>query len=436
MYICTTCGEASQKWQGKCLHCNTWGSLERGTKTVSEKSVNLTRLSDIQTDQITFVKSIPEFDQVCGGGLAPKGVILLGGEPGIGKSTLLLQICDAIQSARDIIYIAGEEAPAQIRLRADRLGISPAKILCLSIVCVESIVATLEEHDPVLVIVDSIQTMFSKNVDGSSGSINQMRACSNALIHWAKESNATLIIVGHVTKDGALAGPKVIEHMVDTVLSFEGERGGQSLRILRTIKNRYGSTDTIGVFEIGERGLSTVKDVAQVFLKQRAQDTYGSSIFASIDGNRTIFVELQALIATSYAQSPTRSVVGWELSRLRMLIAILESTCGTQFGNKEVYLNVIAGLKIIEPGADMAVALAILSAHYKIPIPLDCVALGEVSLSGEIRSIPKIEQRLAEGKRLGFRTFLGPKEKSGIIGFLRVSDLVPWLKSAKMRGAN
>lgn len=440
-FACNKCGETTTKWHGKCPHCNTWGSLEEAhfisTSRHDAGVVSLTRLSEVETEKTEVITSISEFDQVCGGGLVPKAVILIGGEPGIGKSTLLLQICGSIKSDKMSVYITGEEAVEQVRLRADRLRISLSKVACASVVCVETIVATLEKYDPAIVIIDSIQTLFSSSLDGPPGTINQMRACSHILIQWAKQSNAVLIIVGHVTKEGAIAGPKVIEHMVDTVLYFEGERGGQPIRLLRTIKNRFGATDILGVFEIGETGLIPITDVSKAFIKQRSAKTIGSAVLPSVDGNRTILVEMQALIATSYMQSPKRSVVGWDMARLHMISAILETKCKIQLSNKDIYLNVIGGIKISEPASDLAAAIALMSAHYKISLPLSVAAFGELSLSGEIRSVNKIDSRVNESLRLGFDTIVMPKsekESHGkLVKFSHISEVALWLQNATLK---
>ena len=441
-YICTKCGEISNKWQGKCASCNSWGTLEESgpisfeNPQYSKKSaIVLDKLSDVKTEKTDMLKSMPEFDQVCGGGLVPKAVILIGGEPGIGKSTLLLQICSSIKSDKLAIYITGEEAIEQVKLRADRLGISLSKIACASVICIETIIATLEQYDPSIVIIDSIQTLFSTTIDSPPGSINQMRTCSHILIQWAKRSNAVLIIVGHVTKEGALAGPKVIEHMVDTVLYFEGDRGGQPIRLLRTIKNRFGATDVLGVFEITEQGLIPIRDIAKAFIKQRSDKTSGSTVLPSIDGNRVILVELQALIATSYMQSPKRSVVGWDMARLHMIAAILETKCKITLANKELYLNVIGGIRIVEPAADLPVALALLSAYHKICLPITMAAFGEVSLSGEIRSVNKMDTRIAESIRLGFETIIAPPcdPHPKVRQFKHINEVALWLQDAKLK---
>jgi DNA repair protein RadA/Sms len=438
-YFCNKCGESASKWTGKCISCDSWGSIEEvianshDNQAYSKKNaVSLEKLSEVKSENTVYMKSISEFDQVCGGGLVPKSVILIGGEPGIGKSTLLLQICNEIQSDKVSIYITGEEAVEQIKLRADRLGISLSKVACASIMCVESIIATLEQYDPALVIIDSIQTLFSSSAESAPGTVTQMRACSHMLIQWAKRSNACLIIVGHVTKDGVIAGPKVVEHMVDTVLYFEGERGGQPIRLLRTIKNRFGPTDVLGVFEIAEKGLIPLKDISRAFIKQRADKIIGSAVLASIDGNRSILVEMQALISNSYMQSPRRAVVGWDMSRLHMLTAILETKCKIQLGNKDIYFNVVGGMKISEPASDLAAAMALISASSKISLGSSVVAFGELSLSGEIRGVNKMETRIAESLKLGFETICVPasceKEGKNIVKFSKISQVADWIQ--------
>ncbi len=435
-FACSICGEQYIKWQGKCNSCGTWNCIQENivttsTQSYSGNSLNLEMLSEIKCDETIFIKSLPEFDQVCGGGIVPKSTILIAGEPGIGKSTLLLQVCGALQSNRISIYITGEEAIEQVKIRADRLKINMTKVRCASASCVEAIIHALEEYDPGLVVIDSIQTLYSSSIDGIPGTVSQMRAASNLLLEWVKKSNATLIIVGHVTKDGTIAGPKVVEHMVDTVLYFEGERGGQPIRLLRNMKNRFGATDVLGVFEITEKGLISIENISKAFINQRSENMIGSVILASIDGSRSILVEMQTLISTSYSQSPRRSVVGWDLLRLNMIAAILETKCKMILGNKDIYFNIVGGIKISEPAADLAAAMAIMSAYHKIALP-KIIAFGELSLSGEIRGASKPMTRINEATKLGFKNIHTPVIENlknyDLIQFKKISDVALWIE--------
>lgn len=412
-FRCENCGQLHLKWVGKCS-CGEWNSLAEITniqkQSLNSNPLELSKVTDHVVENIDRIPTnISEFDRTIGGGLVPGCVILISGDPGIGKSTLLLQISNS-DFPKNVIYISGEESVSQITLRAKRLKIQSEKLHISSTNCLEDILATLELHrnQTTLAIVDSIQTISSDNIDGIAGSISQIRYCAQKLIEFAKNSNVAMIIVGHVTKEGTIAGPKILEHSVDTVLHFEGERN-YSFRVLRSIKNRFGSTDEIGIFEIDEEGLKQIDNPSLMFLNQTQNKAVGSIIFPSMDGARLLMIEIQALVATSFLQMPRRAVVGWDNSRLPMICAVLEKHCKIGFGNKDVYLNVIGGLKINEPAADLPVLLAILSSHLNIALPTNFVAFGEVGLSGEIRNVQYINKRINESQRLACNGILMPK---------------------------
>ena len=357
---------------------------------------------------------IKELDRVCGGGLVAGSVLLIGGDPGIGKSTLLLQVTAALSSVCNIkgapvrcVYISGEESVDQVRLRAARLGLAKANVELATAMNVRDIVATLDSGEaPDVVVIDSIQTMFVDTMDSAPGTVGQVRACGNELIRLAKRRGFALFLVSHVTKEGTLAGPRVLEHMVDTVLYFEGDRG-HHFRILRGVKNRFGATDEIGVFEMTERGLVEVPNPSALFLAERRGNVTGSCVYAGIEGSRPMLVEIQALVAPA-GTTPHRAVVGWDSSRLGMVLAVLEARCGLPMSSKDIYLNVAGGLRITEPAADLAVAAALLSSVSQIPVPADAVVFGEVGLSGEIRAVPQPDLRLKEASKLGFARALIP----------------------------
>lgn len=355
---------------------------------------------------------IAELDRVCGGGLVPGSALLVGGDPGIGKSTLLLQAAAALAgTGLKVAYISGEEAVDQVRLRAARLGLGKATVGLASATNVGDIAATLEDGDrPQVVVIDSIQTMYLDTLDSAPGSVAQVRACSHELIRLAKRRGFALFLVGHVTKEGALAGPRVMEHMVDTVLYFEGERG-HHFRILRAVKNRFGATDEIGVFEMTDTGLGEVLNPSALFLAERRGNISGSCVFAGIEGTRPVLVEIQALVSSSGGGSPRRAVVGWDSSRLSMVMAVLEARCGLALGSNDVYLNVAGGLRISEPAADLAVAAALVSAACCTPVPADLAMFGEIGLSGEIRAVTQGEARLKEAAKLGFAEALSPRRR-------------------------
>lgn len=346
---------------------------------------------------------IAEFDRACGGGLVAGSAVLVGGDPGIGKSTVLLQVCAALaRNGSSCAYISGEEAVEQIRLRADRLNLTDAPVSLATATDVDAIIAALDQSgQPDVLVIDSIQTMYLSGLESAPGTVAQVRACAQALIRHAKSRSVTLILVGHVTKEGQIAGPRVLEHMVDTVLYFEGERGHQ-FRILRAVKNRFGASDEIGVFEMTDRGLIEVSNPSALFIGDREKAVSGAAIFAGLEGTRPVLVEIQALVAPSSMATPRRAVVGWDSARLAMVLAVLEARCGIAFSGRDVYLSVAGGLRISEPAADLAAAAALLSSLADVPLPAETVILGEIGLSGEIRPVNQTDVRLNEAAKLGF----------------------------------
>ncbi|ESQ89366.1 DNA repair protein RadA [Asticcacaulis sp. AC460] len=372
----------------------------------------LSRMNKLQfetldsTDEIParMVTGIDEFDRVCGGGVVPGSAILIAGDPGVGKSTLLLQVAaNAASRNLRVGYISGEEAVEQIRGRANRMGLSKAPVDLAAETSLRTIMDALKREKFDLVIIDSIQTLWSDAIEAAQGSVSQVRACAGELVRLAKKHNTSVIMVGHVTKEGQIAGPRVVEHMVDAVLSFEGERG-YPFRILRGTKNRFGATDEIGVFEMGDAGLREVPNPSALFLGDGHERASGSAVFAGIEGSRPVLVEVQALVAPSAYGTPRRAVVGWDSGRLAMILAVLEARCGVGFGQKDVYLNVAGGLRINEPAADLCAALALVSALTDTPLPRDCVVFGEISLSGDVRTVSRGEGRLKEAAKLGFNS--------------------------------
>lgn len=422
-YICQNCGSVTSRWAGKCDACGEWNTLvEEGTSggigsgpTRHQKTkgrvVALTTLSGDIEDAPRIHSGIAELDRVTGGGFVRGSALLVGGDPGIGKSTLLTQAAAALaQKGHRVVYVSGEEAVAQIRLRAQRLGVGDTSVELAAETNVEDILATLSESKrPDLVIIDSIQTLWSDMADSAPGTVTQVRTGAQAMIRFAKQTGAAVVLVGHVTKDGQIAGPRVVEHMVDGVLYFEGE-GGHQYRILRTVKNRFGATDEIGVFEMSDKGLREVSNPSELFLGERNENSPGAAVFAGMEGTRPILVEIQALVAPSTLGTPRRAVVGWDSNRLSMILAVLEAHCGVRFGQHDVYLNVAGGYRISEPAADMAVAAALVSSIAGIALPLDCVYFGEVSLSGSVRAVSHSGQRLKEAEKLGF---LGAMQPAG-----------------------
>ncbi|WP_120496322.1 DNA repair protein RadA [Kiloniella sp. EL199] len=422
-YVCQSCGADYAKWSGKCDSCGEWNSITEEAGSSSPIPGGLGKKNVRKGKKIEFVslegtsKPVPrmisknlEFDRVCGGGLVPGSAVLIGGDPGIGKSTLLTQILAAltINAGVKCVYVSGEEAIDQVRLRARRLGLKGDDFLLASATSVRDIATTLDEHDaPQVVVIDSIQTMFVDSLDSAPGTVSQVRASAQELIQLAKTRGFSVLLVGHVTKEGVIAGPKVLEHMVDTVLTFEGERG-HHFRILRAVKNRFGPTDEIGVFEMSEQGLEQVSNPSALFLAERRGNVTGAAVFAGLEGTRPVLVEIQALVSPSQQANPRRAVVGWDSGRLAMILAVLEARCGLVLAGNEVYLNVAGGLRIGEPAADMAVAAALISAAMDIPVPEDTVVFGEIGLSGEIRAVNQSEGRLKEATKLGFKNAIIP----------------------------
>lgn len=407
-FVCQSCGSVQTKWAGQCLDCLSWNTIveEQDSATPAKKNSKIQQFEDMQAESIQHERigtNVNELDRVLGGGLVKGSVILLGGDPGIGKSTLLLQITSFLEQANThCAYISGEESSAQIRLRAQRLGLADSKTKLLTETNIHNIISSLESHKEIkVVVIDSIQTMFVSDMASSPGTVSQVRATSHELINFAKKTGIIVILVGHVTKDGQIAGPKILEHMVDTVLYFEGERGHQ-YRILRGVKNRYGSINEIGIFEMLEQGLSEVANPSELFLSHSPKNASGSAVFAGMEGSRPVLVELQSLIAPSQMAMPRRSVVGWDSARLAMILAVLGVRYGASLGNKEVYLNVAGGLKISEPAADLAVACSLLSSNFNVAIAEKTVIFGEIGLSGEVRPVNYTDARIKESIKLGF----------------------------------
>nr|WP_321985943.1 DNA repair protein RadA [uncultured Lichenicoccus sp.] len=421
-FVCQTCGAVYPKWTGRCEACGEWNTI---VEEAVEPRATASRVGKPRAGGIEFVglegqaeppprisTGIAELDRVLGGGLVPASVVLVGGDPGIGKSTLLLQAAASMgreEVGRRVLYISGEEAVDQLRLRARRLGLAAPLLELAAAINVTEITASLDaERDTALVVIDSIQTMWLDTIDSAPGTVSQVRACAFELIRLAKQRGFGLVLVGHVTKEGALAGPRVLEHMVDAVMYFEGDRGHQ-FRILRAAKNRYGATDEIGVFAMTDRGLAEVPNPSALFLAERRGNIAGSAVFAGLEGTRPVLLEIQALLSPNSGSSPRRAVIGWDSARLSMLLAVLETRCGLKLAGSDVFLNVAGGLRINEPAADLAVAAALVSAATGQPTSAGSVYFGEVGLSGEIRQVSQAESRLKEAQKLGFEQAILPR---------------------------
>ncbi|MFA4994322.1 MAG: DNA repair protein RadA [Bdellovibrionales bacterium] len=454
VFACQACGTTFPKWAGKCEACGGWNCLvEEAAASGPPKGLNDSK-NRSKSNRIEFVplkstsdfqiprrlSNIGEFDRVVGGGLVSGSATLVGGDPGIGKSTILLQVVCNLAAQHKIAYISGEESLDQVRLRAARLGLADVSCSLASETSVRDIVASIDKDPPDVLVIDSIQTMYVDTLDSAPGTVAQVRTSAQELIRVAKKRDISLILVGHVTKDGAIAGPRVLEHMVDTVLYLEGDRGHQ-FRVLRSVKNRFGPTDEIGVFEMTEKGLMEVQNPSALFLADRRDDMSGAAVFAGLEGTRPVLVEIQALVAPAAFGTPRRAVIGWDAGRLAMILAVLEARCGVVFGANDVYLNVAGGLHISEPAADLAVAAALISSLTGEPVPASCVAFGEIGLSGEVRRVSQPELRLKEAAKLGFTQALMPQtdkaRKTGAVSFLRtteirqLSELLPLFEATK-----
>lgn len=441
IYVCQSCGAVHGKWSGQCGACGQWNCIVEESQsappgalkpasTARGRGVVFETLQSDTPEPPRIATGVGEFDRVCGGGVVPGSAILLGGDPGVGKSTLLLEVTAkaALGGAR-VAYISGEEAVEQIRARARRMGFADAPVNLASATALREIVSTLKRDKFDIVIIDSIQTLWSDAHEAGPGSVTQVRACAGELVRLAKASGMAVVLVGHVTKDGQIAGPRVVEHMVDAVLSFEGERG-YPFRILRAAKNRFGATDEIGVFEMTDAGLSEVSNPSALFLGEGGERAAGAAVFAGIEGSRPVLVEFQALVAPSAYGTPRRAVVGWDSGRLAMLLAVLEARCGLGFGDRDVYLNVAGGLRVSEPAADLAAAAALISSAVDVPLPQRAVVFGEISLSGEVRAVGRAEVRLREAAKLGFDQAIAPESAANggknvkVMGLSRLAEAV------------
>ena len=423
-FVCQSCGAVTGRWHGRCEDCGSWDSLVE--ETVAPKATGSAAVARVRGRQVDLVgltgtampppritSGIDELDRALGGGLVPASALLIGGDPGIGKSTLVLQAGAGLARAgKRVVYVSGEESIDQVRLRARRLGLVDCSLELAAETAVADILTTLSVGQaPDLLIVDSIQTMFTAGFDQAPGTVTQLRASAEALIRFAKSRQTAVLLVGHVTKDGQIAGPRVLEHMVDAVLYFEGERGHQ-FRILRAVKNRFGPANEIGVFEMQAEGLAPVANPSALFLAEREEGLAGSAVYAGIEGSRPVLLEVQALIGNVAPGSPRRAVVGWDGNRLAMLLAVLEARCGLELSNRDVYLNVAGGLRVVEPAADMAVAAALTGSLLDRPSPGKAVFFGEVGLGGEVRRVTQSELRVREAAKLGFQQVIGPVSAS------------------------
>lgn len=421
VYVCTECGYESPKWNGKCAGCGAWNSLEESTPAPTVKSApgaraavdlsdRILELSQVDMEsEVRYRTGMGELDRVLGGGLVKGELVLLGGEPGIGKSTLLLQICQYLGQNHSVLYVSGEESARQIKLRAQRLGVDTESLYLLTVNDAEAICDTICSTEPDVVIIDSIQTMSLSQISSSPGSLTQVRECTNLFMHTAKRQEIPIFIVGHVNKDGAIAGPKVMEHIVDAVLYFEGERH-LSYRILRAVKNRFGSTNEIGVFEMIDKGLREVENPSQMLLAGRPHGVSGTCVACVMEGSRPILAEVQALATKSGFSSPRRMSTGVDFGRMAIIMAVLEKRLGMFFGTLDVYLNIVGGFRLDEPAGDLPVALALSSCLLDKPIDEKLIAFGEIGLGGEVRSVNHLIQRVREAERMGFETCIVPKQ--------------------------
>ena len=452
VYICSECGYESPKWFGCCPGCGEWNTMNEEIKApaapasksgASARSVKTYALSEITADEeIRYQTGLTELDRVLGGGIVKGSLVLLSGDPGIGKSTILLQICQYIGKDLDILYVSGEESVYQIKLRADRLGVTNPTLTLMSQTDVQAICEYININKPGLVIIDSIQTMVISDLSSSAGSVTQVRESTSMFMRTAKSSNIPIIVVGHVNKDGNIAGPKVLEHIVDAVLYFEGDRN-MSYRILRAVKNRYGSTNEIGVFEMLDSGLSQVENPSLMLISGRPKNTSGTCIACAMEGTRPILAEVQALVSASSFGNPRRMATGFDYSRMAMLLAVLEKRAGYFFGNLDVYINIVGGIALRDTACDLAVCLSMVSSLLDQPVSDKLIAIGEVGLGGEVRSVPNLEQRLREAERIGFERAVVPKHSLAhlnpadypgmkLVGAAYIADAIHALKNDRL----
>ena len=424
VFVCSSCGYESAKWLGKCPACNEWNSFyeEKISNTVSSnnpgnrpKNAVPRKLKEVEgISEVRTSTGIGELDRVLGGGLVKGSLVLVGGEPGIGKSTLILQLCDKIKGEGKVLYVSGEESAEQVKIRADRLGINNDDIMFLGETDIDAIQDAILGINPKLVIIDSIQTMYSAEITSAAGTVSQVREITARIMRICKDNSITTIIIGHVTKDGNIAGPRVLEHMVDTVLYLEGERYF-SYRMLRSVKNRFGSTNELGMFEMKNEGMVEITNPSSILISEREDNPAGAVVVASMEGTRPLLIELQALTATSVYGVPKRTANGFDYNRLAVLIAVLEKKAGLALGGQDVYLNVVSGIRIVEPAVDLGVILACSSSYKNVSIPKDVVAIGEVGLTGEVRAVNMIDKRLKEAEKLGFKKCIIPESNKKLL---------------------
>ena len=417
MYVCSNCGYSNPKWSGKCPECDEWNTMEESVvdtapqknSNFNVKAVNVSSVTEIELEnEHRYNSGISELDRVLGGGIVKGSAVLLSGEPGIGKSTILLQLCGKIAPNYNILYVSGEESSRQIKLRAKRLNVENPNLSVMSENDAEAICEYIHSARPQIVIVDSIQTMHINELNSSSGSISQVRECTNLFMRTAKSLDIPIFIVGHVNKDGGIAGPKVMEHIVDAVLYFEGDRN-YSYRILRATKNRFGSTNEIGVFEMLDNGLHEVKNPSEMLLSSRSSNISGTCVACTIEGSRPILAEIQSLVCTTGFGTPRRMATGFDMGRMNLILAVLEKRIGLFYANLDVYLNIVGGLRLDEPATDLSIALSLVSALKDMPVPHNVAVFGEVGLTGEIRSVPHALDRIKEAARLGFTKVIVPE---------------------------
>ena len=434
VYICSECGYESPKWYGKCPSCGEWNTMNEEVRDTAKQSLTTARavsyappvkIQEISTtDEIRYKTGSSELDRVMGGGIVKGSLILLGGDPGIGKSTILLQICEHLGKNLSILYVSGEESKRQLKLRADRLGVDSDNLYILTQTDVEMICETIRQDKPDIVMIDSIQTMSLTELNSSPGSVTQVRECTNYLMRTAKSLDIPMIVVGHVNKEGSIAGPKVLEHIVDAVLHFEGDKQ-MSYRILRAVKNRYGSTNEIGVFEMTDKGLNEVDNPSLMLISGRPKNVSGTCIACAMEGTRPILAEIQALATATGFGNPRRMSTGFDYNRMNLIIAVLEKRAGYYFSNTDAYINVIGGLRLDETAVDLAVAMALVSSLKDIPIADDAIAFGEIGLAGEIRSVNHAQQRVNEAVRLGFKRIIVPAHNAKDITVPNDAQIIP-----------